>query len=104
MSVNEYGTVTEAIEGLQRRGFTANFEFMDNAVQDVNRRKAYRAEELTIVEHHRLEGATNPDDMAIVYAIEAADGTRGIVVDAFGPYADPGLGAFLERVKIREAA
>jgi len=37
-----------------------------------------------------------------VYAIEATGGTRGTLVDAYGVYSDPDVGAFLERVPIVE--
>jgi hypothetical protein len=39
--------------------------------------------------------------MSIVYAIAAEGGIRGTLVDAFGVYADPRVGAFLEEVAIR---
>jgi hypothetical protein len=41
--------------------------------------------------------------MAIVYAIESTDGTRGSLVDAFGTYASPTVSAFLHGVPIRRA-
>jgi hypothetical protein len=103
MSVNQYGSVTEALDDLARRGFTANFEYLDSAFTAVDSGRSFRAEELTIVEHHRFEGASDPDDTAVVYAVESRDGVRGIVVDAFGMYADPKLGEFLQKVRIREA-
>jgi hypothetical protein len=62
----------------------------------------FRPGELAIVEHHRFEGASDPEDMSVVYAIESDDGVRGIVVDAFGVYADPALAAFLKGIKKRE--
>jgi len=37
--------------------------------------------------------------MAIVYAIETVNGTRGTLVDAFGVYASPAISAFLDRVR-----
>jgi len=104
MSVNQYLSITEALAGLARRGFTANFEYLDDAFTAVDLGRTCRAEDLTIVEHHRFEGASDPDDMAVVYAIECRDGTRGVVVDAFGVYADPKLGEFLHKVRIRETA
>ena len=64
--------------------------------------KTFKADELTIVEHYRFEGASDPDDMSVVYAIESNDGLKGIVADAFGLYANPNLGGVLEKVKIRE--
>ena len=42
--------------------------------------------------------------MAIVYAIESTDGTRGSLVDAFGAYSNPTVSAFLHDVPIRQAA
>ncbi len=102
MSVNQYSNVTEALVELARRGFTANFEYLDEAFTAVDLGRSFKAEELTIVEHHRFEGASDPDDMAVVYAIESRDGVRGVAVDAFGVYADPKLGEFLRKVKIRE--
>jgi hypothetical protein len=40
--------------------------------------------------------------MSVLYAIEANDGTRGTIADAFGPQANPELGAFLKTVKMHE--
>jgi hypothetical protein len=100
--VKAYTTMTEAVEGLKQRGFTANFEFLNNTFRAVDRGKIFAPDELTIVEHHRFEGARDPDDLSVLYAIEANDGTRGAIADAFGPYANPELGAFLKTVKMRE--
>ena len=102
MALKGYKTLAEAVEDLRRRGFAANFEFLNKAFQAVGSGKTFGAGELTIVEHHRFEGASDPDDMSVVYAIEATDGTRGTIVDAFGPLANPDLGAFLNNVKIHE--
>jgi hypothetical protein len=99
--VKTYKTMAEAVEDLKRRGFTANFEWLDNAFRAVNGR-TFTPEELTIVEHHRFEGESDPDDQSVVYAIEANDGTRGVVADAYGLYANPGLGVFLKKVRMRE--
>jgi len=45
---------------------------------------------------------SDPDDMAIVYAIETAGGIRGTLVDAYGVYSDPAVSAFLATVPIVE--
>ncbi|HET8578497.1 MAG TPA: hypothetical protein VFO18_15485, partial [Methylomirabilota bacterium] len=52
-------------------------------------------------EYYRFEGVSDPDDMAIVYAIEGKGGIRGILADAFGVYSDPATSAVLENVPIR---
>jgi alkylation response protein AidB-like acyl-CoA dehydrogenase len=97
-----YTSMAEAIQALIQRGFTANFEFLDNAFRDVDSGKTFQAEKLTIVEHYRFEGTSDPDEMSVVYAVESDDGTKGIIVDAFGVYANPELGGFLNNVPIRE--
>ena len=90
------------MEDLRKRGFAANFEFLDKTFKAVNTGKTFRPDELVIVEHHRFEGVSDPDDMSVLYVIEANDGTRGTIADAFGPQADPELGAFLKTVKMHE--
>ena len=55
-------------------------------------------DDVTIREYERFEGVSDPDDMAILYAIESSSGARGTLVDAFGVYADPGISAYLGRV------
>jgi len=98
MSVNQYETMTEALARLRERGFTAGFQPVADGLRDPESGKTFRAEDLRLVEFHRFEGATDPDDMAVVYAFDTRNGVRGVVVDAYGPYADPALGEVLRRV------
>jgi hypothetical protein len=98
----QYTSMDEAIQELMKRGFTANFEFLDKTFRDVDSRRTFQAEELTIVEHYRFEGVSDPDETSVVYAVESNDGTKGIIADAFGVYANPELGGFLNNVTIRE--
>ena len=102
MNVTSYTNMSEAIQELRKRGFTANFEFLDQEFRDVDSGRIFTAEELTIVEHGRFEGASDPEDMSVVYAIESNDGTRGVIADAFGISANPELAGFLSNVNFRE--
>ncbi len=61
-----------------------------------------RPEDVTIVEYHRFEGASNPDDMSVVFVIETADGRRGTLVDAYGTYASPQVDTFVKQAKLKE--
>jgi hypothetical protein len=101
-ALKTYKTMAEAVEALKRRGFTTNFEWQRAAFRDAASGRSFPAEQLTIVEHHRFEGSSNPDDMSVLYVIQAQDGTRGTIADAFGLYANADLGAFLKRVPMRE--
>ena len=94
-------TLAGTVEQLRGRGYTASFEPSTQGLRAAGREKIYRAEELSIRESYRFEGASDPDDMSVVYAIEAADGTRGVLVDAFGPYADAAVARVLRDIQVR---
>ena len=100
----EYETVARAVDDLRRRGFTEGLRVIDGGLRTTGSGEAVRTEDLVIREVHRVEGVSDPDDMAIVYGIEGRRGLKATVVDAFGVYSDPALSALLERVAIRQAA
>jgi hypothetical protein len=97
----EPSTLTAVLDTLRRAGFTVDFGVGDRALRIPGSPRLLRPADLAIREYHRFEGVSDPDDMAIVYAIEAGDGTRGTLVDAFGVYANPAVGALLSDVPIR---
>ena len=96
-----YLTVAAAVDDLTRRGFTEDFHVVDGKLRATGTGETVTSEDLVIREYHRFEGISDPDDMAIVYGLEATNGLRGTVVDAFGVYSDPVLSALLEHVPIR---
>lgn len=49
---------------------------------------------------YRFEGNTNPDDNAILYAIETARGEKGLLLDAYGVYAGEISREMLDKLKI----
>jgi len=102
MGFKPYATLTDALEGLRQRGFNSTFEPVDGRLKSQQTGRLYAPEVLRIIEHHRYEGASNPDDMSVVYAIDTIDGERGVVVDAFGTYSDPVLGDLLRRARTDE--
>ncbi len=89
------------MDGLTRRGFSDTLRVVDGRLRAVDRGEVLRTEELTICEFYRFEGVSDPDDMAIVYAIASTGGVRGTLADAFGVYSDPATSAALECVPIR---
>jgi hypothetical protein len=102
MVMSAYTGLTQTIQDLRKKGFTANFEFLDHVFTDVESGRTFTADHLAIIDHRRFEGMSDPDDMSVLYAIESNDGTKGIIVDAFGTYADPELGDFLQGVRYPE--
>lgn len=60
MPHQEYLSMTEALKGLRSRGFTTNFAFLHKAFCAVESGRTFQPEELSIREHHRFEGASDP--------------------------------------------
>ena len=81
-----YDTVTEAVKGLKERGFDLDFNLRDNCIT-CNEEK-FQPEDFEIVETHRFEGDSDPADEAIVYAIQSANGRKGVLVNGYGISAD----------------
>ncbi len=83
-----YDTLSEAISALQQQGYTKDFNLKSNclhcAADDIELRPA----DFDIVDVYRFEGPTDPGDEAVLYAIEGKDGSKGMLVDAYGTYAE----------------
>ena len=86
-------TEATAIDELARRGFTDWFRVVEGNLRVLTTGKLLKPEDLVIREVYRFEGISDPDDMAIVYAIESTTGIRGTLIDAFDLYADPAAAA-----------
>ena len=88
------------IDKLTRRGYTEHFRAVDGGLEALGTEEQFAPSDLMIRSYYRFEGTSDPDDMAIVYAIETTRGVRGILVDAFGVYSDPTISAVLRNVPI----
>jgi len=97
-------TLAETIDHLNRRGFTGHFGVTANGLRELGTGVTFRAGELRVCDCFRFEGASDPGDMAIVYAIESRTGVRGTLVDACGVYSNPAVSEFMARVAIRPPA
>ena len=100
----DYTSEAPAITALERRGFTAQFAAHGPHLRVTHSDRRFRPEDVRIRDYYRFEGVSDPDDMSVVYALEARDGTRGVLVDAFGSYADPAVGALLSRMLVEPPA
>ncbi|HEU4686500.1 MAG TPA: hypothetical protein VFS39_18480 [Nitrospira sp.] len=99
MTTSPYSTMAEAVEGLRRKGFTADFKLDEDTGRITADGHSFGSADLTIVEHHRFEGMSDPDDASVLYALEARDGTKGLLVDAYGAYADARIEAMLKQTR-----
>ena len=94
-------TLSSAVAQFVAEGFEANFGVVGGRLRAYDTGRTFAAHEVVIRAYERFEGVSDPDDMAIVYAIESLDGTRGLLTDAFGVYSSPTVSVFLQHVPIR---
>ncbi|MBK5279752.1 MAG: phosphoribosylpyrophosphate synthetase [Bacteroidia bacterium] len=86
-----YETVSEAISDLAKRGYTIDFKVHtdDECLICHKSMTQLSPDDFDIDETHRFEGNTDPGDEMIVYAISSLKHhIKGIVVNAYGMYAD----------------
>lgn len=99
--MHSYDTVTEALNGLKARGYDRNFNIDFDKITCSGTDSCLRPDEFEIVETHRFEGDSNPEDEDVVYAVESRDGKlKGVITSAFGTYADPISDEILQKLKI----
>ena len=85
-----YSTLSEAVNDLQRRGYTDDLAAAEECLICDARGIHLDPAEFEIDEFHRFEGMSDPEDQSIVYAISSRDhGIKGILVNAYGPDASP---------------
>ncbi|MGI4734029.1 MAG: hypothetical protein ACRYG7_02500 [Janthinobacterium lividum] len=86
---------------LNSQGYTHDFTVREGRLctMDEDSARTYSPEEVTIVDYFRFEGESNPDDMAILYAIETTDGAKGTISSAYGVYADQDVDQFILSVE-----
>ncbi len=98
-----YDTLSTAFNQLKERGFTADFEAIPNKLLKVEGEKiTFTPQEVDIKEIHRFEGTSNPADTSILYAIEAAESTQGILLDAYGADSSAEVAEFIKDVKLKK--
>lgn len=94
-----YDTVTEALSDLKKRGYTLDFNLIHDGLHCKKENIHLKPEDFHIRETYRFEGSSNPSDEEVVFAIESKDGLKGVLVDAFGTYAESLSEAMVEKLQ-----
>lgn len=101
--MNKLDTLSETLEGVAAEGYTHSFKLEDGKLRCLETKQTYAPSNMSIVNHYRFEGSSNPDDMSVLYVLECDDGTKGTIVDAYGAYAAPGLDDFIKQIRMNES-
>ncbi|MBX2922615.1 MAG: hypothetical protein KF746_10525 [Chitinophagaceae bacterium] len=98
-STEDMKTMALSLNKLVSEGYTEDFKATANGLVSLKSERIYASEEIKVVDFYRFEGASDPADNSILYAIETRDGIKGTLVDAFGPYADTRVDTFMKEVE-----
>lgn len=97
--MENYDNLVEAIEGLKKQGYVEDFNLLPTQLECKSREQCFSPDEFVIDKFFRFEGMTDPDDQSILYAITASDaGLKGLLVNAYGVYADDTSSEMVERL------
>ncbi|MES2387538.1 MAG: phosphoribosylpyrophosphate synthetase [Bacteroidota bacterium] len=99
---NRFDTLTEAIADMKERGYSLDFNLAADYIYADNHTIKLEPTEFEVAEYHRFEGDTDPADMSIVYGIVSNNGLKGVLVNAYGPYATTTSDALVSRLNVPE--
>lgn len=80
-------------------GYTEDFKVTEEGLQALQHNKTYRPEEIKVVNFFRFEGTSNPENEAVIYVIETADGTKGTLTDGYDVYLKSSVSGFMKTVE-----
>ncbi len=98
----EMSEMDKCLRKLEGQGYLDQYKIEKGKLHDLSNDKKYKPKEVKALNFYRFEGISNPDDMSILYAIETTDGRRGVLIDAYGLYADEAIGKFMQEVEIHK--
>jgi hypothetical protein len=102
LNQNYMSTLSQIIPKLREIGYVNDFEIIQGGMLSKQTGEIFQPEELVIERYYRFEGDSSADDMSVLYGIKAVNGTKGIIIDAYGTYENNELGDFLRDVKVEE--
>lgn len=96
-----YETLSIAVNALQKKGYTENFELIENGIENKAKKQLFNADFVKVTEVHRFEGYTNPADSSVLYALETTSGVKGLLIDAYGAYAENVSNAMAKKLHLQ---
>ena len=95
-----YDTLSQAVEALKEQGYTEDLQLKSNCVECRALGYEMLTDDFTVDEVHRFEGDSNPADASVLYAISSDKySLKGLLIDAYGAYADPLTTEMIQKLK-----
>lgn len=102
MSMKTYTTLSEAINDLAKRGYTANFNIQNDCIECGDRLRL-SPDEFEIDEVHRFQEMSDLDNESILYAISSPkNNLKGVLVNAYGIYSETATTELVRKLSERK--
>lgn len=99
--LGEMTTLSEVMNHLSKEGYTFDFNIAAKS-GDTQNPIADHPENFLIDKFYRFEGASDPEDESILYAISSTDGKiKGLLVDGYGVSAEYPVEEIVKKIKTR---
>ena len=99
-AIEQYDTLTEAIEALQAQGYVEDFNLKKHRLECRNGDIMLSPNDFEIDKVFRFYGPSDVDDESILYAISsAAFDLKGLLVNGYGATADVPSNEMMEKLK-----
>ena len=86
--MENYGTLSTVMAQLQKQGYTYDFNLCSGHIECNSLKLKLHPEDFEVDGIHRFEGMSSTDDNSVLYAISSKKGIKGLLVDAYGVYAE----------------
>ncbi len=95
-----FGTLSETINGLMQLGYTHDFNIQDECLVCHQLKVTLSPQHFQIDKVYRFEGASNPEDQSILYAISSTKfKMKGTLVNGYGLSADETTSKLIEKLQ-----
>lgn len=97
---NSYDTLVEAIEDLKTFGYIEDFNLKDSSMFCTSKQIELGITDFEIDKMYRFDGATDPGDESILYAISSdIHKLKGTMVNGYGAYSDSLTNKMVQKLK-----
>ena len=98
--MENYDTLSQAIEALKKQGYTEDFNLKENCIQCIVGAQQLLPHEFEIDKSFRFDVDEDPSDQAVLYAISSANhNMKGLLVNGYGIYSDDASNEMLEKLQ-----
>jgi hypothetical protein len=100
-AIGSMETLSQAVERLEQAGYVLTFRAQTGGLLEPPGGEPVAPESLVVDEVVRFEGASDPEDQAVLFALRSRDGAlQGTFVASYGVQSDPLCALAMQRLEV----